>query len=106
LLLWREIAPGGGRTRRSPACGGRSATNNNYEQTGLIFSLNYFANNRVYFLRNFYDKSKRSVLKPKVEGPAAYVLPANDPVSARRPRCSACCRSRVWRFHARRRPSP
>jgi hypothetical protein len=53
--------------------------NNNYEQTGLIVSLNYFANNRVFFLRNFYDKSKRSVMKPKVEGPAAYVLPASDP---------------------------
>ena len=53
--------------------------NNNYEQTGIIVSLNYFANNRVYFLRNFYDKSKRSVMKPKMEGPAAYVLPASDP---------------------------
>jgi hypothetical protein len=53
--------------------------NNNYEQTGLLVSLNYFANNRIYFLRNFYDKSKRSIQKPKTEGPAAYVLPANDP---------------------------
>jgi hypothetical protein len=53
--------------------------NNNYQMTGLLVSLNYFANNRVYFLRNFYDKSKRSVLKPKNEGPAAYVLPASDP---------------------------
>jgi Zinc carboxypeptidase len=53
--------------------------NNNYEQTGIIVSLNYIANNRIYFLRNFYDKSKRSILKAKVEGPAAYVFPANDP---------------------------
>jgi hypothetical protein len=53
--------------------------NNNYEQTGLLVSLNYVANNRVYFLRNFYDKSKRSIAKAKVEGPAAYVFPANDP---------------------------
>ena len=53
--------------------------NNNYEQTGLLVSLNYFANNRIYFLRNFYDKSKRSIAKAKVEGPAAYVFPANDP---------------------------
>ena len=53
--------------------------NNNYEQTGIIVSLNFFANNRVMFLRNFYDKSKRSILKPKVEGPAAYVLPSSDP---------------------------
>ena len=53
--------------------------NNNYEQTGIIVSLNYIANNRVYFLRNFYDKSKRSILKARVEGPAAYVFPADDP---------------------------
>jgi hypothetical protein len=53
--------------------------NNNYEQTGIIVSLNFFANNRLTFLRNFYDKSKRSVLKPKMEGPAAYILPASDP---------------------------
>ncbi|MEP6917578.1 MAG: M14 family zinc carboxypeptidase, partial [Acidobacteriota bacterium] len=53
--------------------------NNNYEQTGILVSLNYIATNRVYFLRNFYDKSKRSILKPSVEGPAAYVFPANDP---------------------------
>jgi Zinc carboxypeptidase len=53
--------------------------NNNYEQTGILISLNYLANNRVYFLRNFYDKSKRSILKAGVEGPAAYVFPANDP---------------------------
>ncbi len=53
--------------------------NNNYQQTGLLVSLNYMANNRVYFLRNFYDKSKRSILKAKVEGPAAYVFPSTDP---------------------------
>ncbi|HKN68582.1 MAG TPA: M14 family zinc carboxypeptidase [Gemmatimonadaceae bacterium] len=53
--------------------------NNNYEQTGILVSLNYFANNRRLFLENFYEKSKRSILKPKTEGPAAYVLPADDP---------------------------
>jgi hypothetical protein len=53
--------------------------NNNYEMTGLLVSLNHIANNRVYFLRNFYEKSKRSITKARVEGPAAYVLPANDP---------------------------
>jgi hypothetical protein len=53
--------------------------NNNYEMTGIIVSLNYIATNRIYFLRNFYDKSKRSILKARVEGPAAYVFPANDP---------------------------
>jgi len=53
--------------------------NNNYEMTGILVSENYIANNRLYFLRNFYDKSKRSILKATTEGPAAYVLPANDP---------------------------
>ena len=53
--------------------------NNNYEQTGILVSLFYVANNRVQLLRNFYEKSKRSILKPRTEGPAAYVLSANDP---------------------------
>jgi hypothetical protein len=52
--------------------------NNNYEQTGLLVSLSYFANNRQQFLENFYEKSKRSILKARVEGPAAYILPADE----------------------------
>jgi len=52
--------------------------NNNYEETGLLVSLSYFANNRHQFLENFYEKSKRSILKAHTEGPAAYVLPADD----------------------------
>jgi hypothetical protein len=53
--------------------------NNNYEETGLLVSLSYIANNRRLFLTNFYEKSKRSIEKPKVEGPAAYVFSASDP---------------------------
>src|SRR6476659_4803411 len=53
--------------------------NNNYQQTALLISLNYFGNNSKLFLKNFYLKSKRSILKPKNEGPAAYVLPGDDP---------------------------
>ncbi|MBC8032153.1 MAG: hypothetical protein H7Z16_18865 [Pyrinomonadaceae bacterium] len=53
--------------------------NNNYQQTALLVTLNYFSNNTKLFLKNFYVKSKRSVLKPKNEGPAAYVFPAGDP---------------------------
>ena len=52
--------------------------NNNYQQTGLLVSLSYFANNRQQFLENFWQKSKRSILKARTEGPAAYVLPADD----------------------------
>ncbi len=53
--------------------------NNNYEQTGLLVSLSYIASNRRLFLSNFYQKSKRSILKATTEGPAAYVLSAHDP---------------------------
>jgi hypothetical protein len=53
--------------------------NNNYEQTGLLTALNYFTANSKLFLRNFYLKSKRSIEKPRNEGPAAYVFPGDDP---------------------------
>ena len=55
--------------------------NNNYEQTGLLTSLHYFNENKRLFLKNFYLKAKRSVQKPGAEGPAAYVLPGDDPRS-------------------------
>ncbi|MDQ2922304.1 MAG: hypothetical protein M3R52_11945 [Acidobacteriota bacterium] len=53
--------------------------NNNYQQTALLTTLHYFSNNAKLFLKNFYIKSKRSVEKPKNEGPAAYVFPGDDP---------------------------
>jgi hypothetical protein len=53
--------------------------NNNYEETGLLTSLHYFNENKRWFLKNFYLKGKRSIQKPSAEGPAAYVLPADDP---------------------------
>ena len=53
--------------------------NNNYQESALLTSLYYFGSNSKLFLKNFYLKSKRSVLKPKNEGPAAYVLPGDDP---------------------------
>src|SRR5215471_3917642 len=52
--------------------------NNNYEQTGLLTSLHYFAEERRFFLKNFYLKAKRSISKPDREGPAAYVLPGDE----------------------------
>ncbi|MFN2576454.1 MAG: M14 family zinc carboxypeptidase [Pyrinomonadaceae bacterium] len=55
--------------------------NNNYEQTALLISLDYFNKNSKLFLKNFYLKSKRSIEKPKNEGPAAYVFPGDDPRS-------------------------
>ncbi len=53
--------------------------NNNYQQTGLLTALSYYAGNNKLFLKNFYLKAKRSVLKAKTEGPAAYVFSADDP---------------------------
>ena len=53
--------------------------NNNYEETGLLTGLAYFSANNKLFLRNFYLKAKRSIEKARIEGPAAYVFPADDP---------------------------
>ncbi len=53
--------------------------NNNYEETGLLTALNYFADNAQLFLHNFYLKSKRSIEKPQDSGPAAYVFAADEP---------------------------
>ncbi|HTQ97288.1 MAG TPA: hypothetical protein VMH89_10815, partial [Candidatus Acidoferrum sp.] len=53
--------------------------NNNYEETGLLTTLHYFNESKRLFLKNFYLKAKRSIEKPGEEGPAAYVLPADDP---------------------------
>ena len=80
--------------------------NNNYEQTGVLTALSYFAANNKLFLRNFYTKAKRSFEKPKVNGPAAYIFPADDP----RPgggnhSCCVCCRIRAARFRSPLRPS-
>jgi len=57
--------------------------NNNYEETALLSTLSYFSENTRHFLENFYLKSKRSVDKPSLEGPAAYVIPA-DPAQTNR----------------------
>lgn len=51
--------------------------NNNYEQSALLSTLFYFAQNREHFLDNYYVKAKRSIAKPSNAGPAAYVLAAN-----------------------------
>jgi hypothetical protein len=53
--------------------------NNNYEQTGVLTALAFFSANNKLFLRNFYQKAKRSITKPRTEGPSAYVFTADDP---------------------------
>jgi hypothetical protein len=57
--------------------------NNNYEESALLSTLAYYSQHTQHFLDNFYLKSKRSVQKPTLGGPAAYVLPA-DPAQANR----------------------
>lgn len=52
--------------------------NTNLMQSGVLLGLNHTATEKEKFLRNYYVKSKRSVLKPWNEGPAAYVLPASE----------------------------
>ena len=53
--------------------------NINMQQSGVLLAMDYAATNKEEFLSNFYLKSKRSVAKATTEGPAAYVVPANDP---------------------------
>ena len=48
--------------------------NNNYEQSALLVTLSYFAQNSQHFLNDYYLKSRRSIEKPKQGGPAAYVF--------------------------------
>lgn len=50
--------------------------NTNLMQSGVLLGMHNLAVNRQKFLHNYYLKSKRSVLKPWNEGPAAYVLSA------------------------------
>lgn len=53
--------------------------NTNLMQSALLIALNEVATNREEYLRNFWLKGKRSVAKATMEGPAAYVFPADDP---------------------------
>ena len=53
--------------------------NVNLQQSAVLIAMHEVATNGEEFLRNFYAKSERSVAKAHNEGPAAYVLPADDP---------------------------
>jgi len=57
--------------------------NNNYEESALLSTISYFSRNTHHFLENYYEKSKRAIQKPGLEGPSAYVI-ANDPAHANR----------------------
>ena len=49
--------------------------NNNYEESALLSTISYFSQHTHHFLENYYEKSKRSIQKPALEGPAAYIIP-------------------------------
>jgi len=57
--------------------------NNNYEESALLTTISYFSQHTHHFLENYYLKSKRSIQKPTLEGPSAYVIPA-DPADTNR----------------------
>jgi len=58
--------------------------NNNYEETALLTTLSYFAQNSQQWLENYYLKAKRSIEKPASAGPAAYVISADGQSASRR----------------------
>ena len=59
--------------------------NTNLEESGLLLSLDYTAQHGQELLKDFYEKSKRSVAKATTEGPAAWAI-VND---GRRPELAA-----------------
>ncbi|HEY8056253.1 MAG TPA: M14 family zinc carboxypeptidase, partial [Terriglobales bacterium] len=53
--------------------------NINMQESGVLYAMSGVATKGEEYLRNFYLKSLHSVQKASTEGPAAWVLPANDP---------------------------
>ena len=59
--------------------------NTNLEESGVLLSLDYTAQHGQELLKDFYEKSRRSVAKATTEGPAAWAI-LND---GRRPALAA-----------------
>ncbi len=53
--------------------------NVNMQESAILLAMNFVSNNKDRFLKNFYLKSKRSVAKATNEGPAAWIVPADQP---------------------------
>jgi hypothetical protein len=53
--------------------------NINLQQSGLLLGLYNVASHGQEFLQNFYLKSQRAIAKARTEGPAAWILPGDDP---------------------------
>ena len=76
----RLSAIGIGRTRRFPRVNWSMRNNINMQQSANpVCDELRRASNKESFLNNFYLKSKRSVAKASNEGPAAYMIPADQP---------------------------
>ncbi len=80
--------------------------NNNYEQTGSLVSLAFVAENREMLLRNFWEKSKRSITKPEREDRRRTSSPPTTNGRAPKPSCSASCSSSTSRSRAPTKPLP
>ena len=52
--------------------------NINMQESAILLAMNFVSNNKDRFLKNFYLKSKRSVAKAGNEGPAAWIIPADQ----------------------------
>jgi uncharacterized protein YeaC (DUF1315 family)/uncharacterized membrane protein YgcG len=52
--------------------------NVNMQESAILLAMNFVSNNKDRFLKNFYLKSKRSVAKATNEGPAAWIVPADQ----------------------------
>ena len=53
--------------------------NINMQESAILLAMNFVSNSKDRFLKNFYLKSKRSVAKATNEGPAAWVIPSDQP---------------------------
>ena len=73
--------------------------NVNLQQSAVLIAMHEVATNREEFLHNFYTKSARSVAKAYNEGPAAYVLPADDPRSGQQVRLLQLMEDHAFEVH-------
>ncbi len=52
--------------------------NTNIQQSGVLFSLKHFADNRERYVENYWIKNKRALEKGKAGAPYAWVIPAGQ----------------------------
>src|SRR6266576_1241082 len=52
--------------------------NVNMQESAILLAMHFVSDSKDRFLKNFYLKSKRSVAKATNEGPAAWIIPADQ----------------------------